>query len=210
MMKLLIATHNTAKYRRYRTILEQVQDLTLLSLRDVAISEKIAENGMTAEENARKKAQGYASLAGLPTLSIDEALFVEGFRPEEQPGVNVRRYLGREATDEELLATFLEKMKLLAPHQRRANWTYAICMAFPHGKISLTQVSIPTLFTDEPHSSLLPGYPLHSLQIDPRLGKKLCDCTPEEEHLRLSIVYEAVGDLVREAQTFLDTTGVAS
>jgi inosine/xanthosine triphosphate pyrophosphatase family protein len=210
MMKLLIATHNAAKYRRYRIILEQMHDLTLLSLQDVAVSEKIVENGMTAEENAQKKAQGYASLAGIPTLSIDEALFVEGFSPEEQPGVNVRRYLGREATDEELLAVFLEKMKHLAPHQRRAKWTYAICMAFPHGKISLTQVSIPTLFTDEPHSLLLPGYPLHSLQIDPRLGKKLCDCTLEEEHSRLSGVYEAVGDLVREAQTFLDTTGVAS
>jgi len=209
-MKLLIATHNPAKYRRYRTILAQMQDLTLLSLQDVAIAEKIVENGRTAEENAQKKAQGYASLAGIPALSIDEALFVEGFSPEEQPGVNVRRYPGREATDEELLTVFLEKMKQLAPRQRRANWIYAICIAFPGGKISFTQVCVPTLFTDEPHALLLPGYPLHSLQIDPRLGKKLCDCTPEEEHSRLSVVYEAVGALVREAQIFFAATGAAS
>lgn len=199
-MKLLIATHNPAKYRRYRTFLEQLPDVTLFSLRDVVVSERILEDGTTAAENAQKKAQGYASLTGFPSLSIDEALFIEGFAPQDQPGIHVRRYLGREATDEELLTVFLTKLRPLTPAQRCGRWTYAMCLAFPDGRTALTQVLLPTLFTDTPRLPLVPGYPLHSLQIDPRTGKHLRDCTPEEERLRLAAVSEAVNWLVREAQ----------
>lgn len=187
--------------------MEQLQNLTLFSLGDAGVSEKIVEDGVTAEENARKKAQGYALLAGIPALSVDEALFIDGFAPDEQPGVSVRRYLGREATDEELLTIFLEKMKRLAHHQWHANWIYALCLAIPHGKTFLARVSIPTLFTDEPRFPLLPGYPLRSLQIDPCLGKSLCDCTPEEEHSRLAAVHKVIEKLVSEAQALPDMTG---
>jgi len=125
MTKLLIATHNMAKYQRYRTILEHNRNVILLSLRDVCISEKIAETGTTAAENAPQKAQGYALLAGLPTLSVDEAMFVEGFAPEEQPGVHVRRYGGREATDDELFAMFLAKVK--KPRSRTTARSLDLC-----------------------------------------------------------------------------------
>jgi inosine/xanthosine triphosphate pyrophosphatase family protein len=103
-MKILIGTKNSAKFNRYKTILSQMPDLEVLSLRDIYITLPIIiEDGMTAEENASKKARAYAKSTRLPTLSVDEALYMGGLSPEQQPGTNVRRYMGKELTDDELL-----------------------------------------------------------------------------------------------------------
>lgn len=205
--ELLLGTHNEAKYRRYQTILAQIAGVSVLSLRHLAIPTAIPEDGETAEENARKKAQGYALLTGLPTLSIDEALFIEGFSPEEQPGVNVRRYIGKAATDEELVTVFQNKLTSMASKPACATWTYALCLAFPSGELFLKQVSISTLFTNRLRLPLLPGYPLSSLQIDPASGKSLRDCTSEEEDRRLQPVYKAVKEIVSQALLVSESAG---
>jgi len=190
--KLLIGTKNPAKFSRYQKILQQFPDLHLLSLADLQQVPAVTEDGATAEANARKKAVTYATATGIPTLSIDESLTIPALPPHEQPGVNVRRYLGAEATDEELLAIFLEKVKRLPLDQRTAVWIYAICLARPEGRVDCEQVELLKGLTDRPSLPIIPGYPLSSILVDRYSGKILRDLTPEEEYQHLLPVYERV------------------
>ncbi len=204
-MSILIGTRNPAKFQRYQTIIRQCLNMDIYSLGDVEVKEVAREDGLTAEENARQKACTYAQLSGMPTLGIDEALAIPGLPQEEQPGVYVRRYAGKEASDGELLALFLTKIARLPVSQRQAIWTYALCLALPNGEEFFEQVQVQVLFTDTPRLPLVPGYPLSSLLIDPTLMKPLLDCTPEEEHHRLRPLFHAVNMLLQSAFS----TGVA-
>jgi XTP/dITP diphosphohydrolase len=193
--KLLIGTKNPAKFSRYQKILEQFPDLQLLSLADLQQVPAVIEDGVTAEANARKKAFTYATATGIATLSIDESLTIPALPPHEQPGVNVRRYLGAEATDEQLLAIFLEKVKQLPPDRRTAVWIYAICLARPEGQALCEQVELVKGLTDRPSLPIIPGYPLSSILVDRHSGKTLRDLTPEEEYQHLLPIYERVATI---------------
>jgi XTP/dITP diphosphohydrolase len=196
---ILIGTGNPAKFQRYKMILGQFAQLNVLSLADVQVVPPIVEDGESAAANARKKARTYADATGLPTLSIDEAFTIPGLPPSEQPGTNVRRYLGREAADEALLAAFVEKARRLSAHERSALWTYAICLALPGGHEFCEEVRLDKMLTDTPSLPILPGYPLSSVLIDRGTGKTLRDLTPAEERQHLAPVYEKVAEIVRRA-----------
>jgi inosine/xanthosine triphosphate pyrophosphatase family protein len=196
---ILIGTGNPAKFKRYQTILGQFPHLRVLALTDVRVGTSVVEDGATAEINARKKATLYAGLTGLPTLSVDEALTIPALPATEQPGTNVRRYLGAEATDEALLAAFLEKTRRLPLDERIAIWTYAICLAFPDGRELGAQVELHTLWTARPSLPIVAGYPLSSLLVDPNTGKAIRDLTPEEERRYLQPVYLQVAEIIRVA-----------
>jgi XTP/dITP diphosphohydrolase len=196
---LLIGTRNQAKFKRYKTILSQFPHLNVLAPDDIQVILSVVEDGESAAANARKKAQAYASASGLPTLGIDEALSIAGLAPAEQPGTAVRRYLGREATDEALLEVFLSTVKHLAPHAREAIWLYAICLALPEGQTFFDEVEVQVVFTDRPHLPIMPGYPLSSLLVAPRSGKLLRDLTPAEERDHLQSLYQKVAGIVRAA-----------
>jgi inosine/xanthosine triphosphate pyrophosphatase family protein len=199
-MKLIIGTTNPAKFERYKTILEQFPALEVVALNDFDNVPEVEEDGLSAQENARKKAQTYSAVLSLPVLSVDESLLVPGFPPDEQPGVNVRRYLGFMATDEQLLAAFLEKIRPLPEELRLAVWTYAIHLAFPDGREFCDQVELTQKLTLQPRLPILPGYPLAALQLDWLTGKPLLDLTPEEERARLAEVYARVAGIIRQAR----------
>lgn len=198
-MKILIGTTNVSKLRRYKTILDQCANIEVISLQELDRIEPVVEDGYTAEENARKKAEYYTKATRLPVLGVDEALFIDGLPPEEQPGIHVRRYMGKSATDEELLEIYLKKIRTFSPSGRCARWIFAICLAFPSSHVYTTQVEIPTILTDQPSLPLLPGYPLSSLMIDPIHGKPVKDLSQQEQNCRLKPLHEAVFFLVQTA-----------
>lgn len=198
-MKILVGTRNPAKFNRYSTILRHLTAVEVYSLNEIQLDLVVEEDGVTAEENARKKARAYADAADMPTLSVDEALYFPGLPEAEQPGVYVRRYMGKEAADEELLAFYMAKIKQIPPPQREAIWVYAICLALPYAEEFCDQAKIKVVFTETPRLPLLPGYPLSAILIDPSSGKSLRELTPEEEKQRLQLVYEQVERIVKAA-----------
>lgn len=200
-MKILIGTKNSAKFNRYKTILSQMLDLEVLSLRDIYITLPIIiEDGMTAEENASKKARAYAKSTGLPTLSVDEALYMGGLSPEQQPGTNVRRYMEKELTDDELLNLYLEIIKNIPPENRTATWIFAICLVLPNGQEFSEKVQLCEKFSEDPSLPIVPGYPLSSIIYNPVIGKIYRDFTPEEESKRLHLIYEKVSKIIQAAK----------
>ena len=198
-MRLVIGTTNTAKFQRYKTILDSFNALEVVALNAFTNLPAVDEDGLTAAENARKKANTYATALNLPVLSIDESLVIPALPVEQQPGVNVRRYLGQAATDEQILTAFVEIAHQLSEEQRFTVWTYALHLAFPDGRGFNTQVELTKKLLTQPTLPVIPGYPLSSIQADLHTGKALRDLSVEEMRQHLAEVYRTVSSLLQQA-----------
>ncbi|HEU5227883.1 MAG TPA: non-canonical purine NTP pyrophosphatase [Ktedonobacteraceae bacterium] len=181
MNELIIGTGNTAKKNAMRAALAPL-GIAVKGTDDLGISLHIPEDGATAQENARKKALAYAEALDRPVLSIDNALYLQGLSDDEQPGIHTRRVPGKtgRATDEELLAYYSAKVKTLGG-TIKGRWEYALCIATPDGQVMEQVFLSPRLFVNEPCASMLPGYPLESIQIEPESGKYIAEMTNEEQ-----------------------------
>lgn len=181
-MELLIATHNQAKFNRYRNLLSEVPGLTFQSLNDVGVQHKAEEPHGTSVENAIHKAKEYARLAMKATLAIDESANTNFLPNHEQPGVFVRRSnQGRELTDEELLAFWRETFKKYPHSDRRFIWEFGIALASSSAEILGNAVVKREDRVSESFSALAPkGYPMDSFLIPPGLDKPISDYQGDE------------------------------
>lgn len=195
-MPLLIATRNPAKLDRYRRALAQFPSLTVLSLQEAGLNLAVAEDGISAAENARLKAEVCAAAADMPALGVDEALFIPALPADQQPGVLVRRRGGRSLPDDELLAVFLELTRGLAPERRAVQWVFAMCLALPGGRVFEDQVCWSAQLSDRPCLPYQPGYPLSAVLIDPAAGKPVNRLSEAEARKRDRPVSDAVARLV--------------
>ena len=112
-MKILIATKNSGKFAEIREMLSGLK-AEFVSLDDLKITEDFPEHGESFEENALGKARFYSALcaqtaANAAVVADDSGIFVETLGDEL--GLKTRRWgAGHEASDEEWLAHFMEKM----------------------------------------------------------------------------------------------------
>jgi XTP/dITP diphosphohydrolase len=99
-VKLLAATRSLGKQREFRRVLEPV-GLEIVFPEDVGLhgtpAEDALELGETFESNARRKAEHFARLSGLPTVADDSGL--EVFSLGGAPGVRSRRWAGASGSD---------------------------------------------------------------------------------------------------------------
>jgi len=98
MRTLLVATGSAHKLVELQRLFADLP-LTLVTLRDLKITEEAPESGETFEENALQKAHFYAAASGEWTLADDSGLEVDALNAA--PGVYTRRYAGPNATDQQ-------------------------------------------------------------------------------------------------------------
>lgn len=89
--EILIATKNDGKLKEFKQIFEQ-KGIVVKSLKDINDDVEIVENGLSFEENARLKADGYAKSVGIPVLADDSGL--EIYALNGRPGIFSARYAG--------------------------------------------------------------------------------------------------------------------
>jgi len=177
--KIVIATHNPAKIQRFKDALLKVTD-NILTLADLGITVEAEETGLTAEENAKIKALFYAKLTGLPVFSHDSALYVDFLPADNQPGVNVRRINGKEATDDELFDHW-KTIIIKAPEEKRiGKWHSAYCLATPDGTMNLFAIDHPRQFFWPPSEKRIVGWPLDSMMGPCGFNKPCSELTDEE------------------------------
>ena len=109
-MKVLFATSNPAKVRNYKEELLKY-GIELLTLKDIDIHIHVEENGKNAIENAYIKAKAYYDELRIPTIGMDNNLFIESIPDELQPGVFVRRINGKELNDDEMIKYYSNLVK---------------------------------------------------------------------------------------------------
>ncbi len=140
------------------------------------------EDGTTAQENARAKALAYAKAAGRPVFSMDNALYLDGLAPDEQPGLHVRRIPGssERPTDAEMLSYYTDVVKRHGGNMT-GYWEFAMAIASPGGALAETTIRSLRQFAAKATDKVVTGYPLESIQIDPDSGKYVADMSEAEQ-----------------------------
>ncbi len=180
-MKVLFATGNPAKVKRYKESLEK-NGIELITMKDIGINLNIDENGKDAIENAYIKAKAYYDATGIPTIGMDDNLFIDGIDESLQPGTHVRRVGGRQLSDEEMITYYT---RLVKDHGEKlqAKWVYGMVVITDKSCDELTWSKDKFYFVSTPCSKRNPGYPLDSISIIPEFNKYLVELSDEERNL---------------------------
>lgn len=166
MKKLLIATHNPAKLHELKKGLQNLKQkgVIILTLKDLAISHEPEENGKTFQENAEIKARYYGNLVKLPTIADDGGLIIPILNNE--PGVKSRRWLGYEASDDELIKHTLKLLTNISEDKRVAYLQTYICHFDPDkSTVAFATKKVKGYIAQKPSNKRLKGYPFRSLFI---------------------------------------------
>ncbi len=182
-MKLLIATGNKGKFEQIASFLTGLPvDCISLEDADISLPEEV-EDGTTYEENAEKKARFCAQKTGMMTLADDSGLIVDAL--QNQLGVFTRRWgKGKEASDEEWLDYFMERMK--GEENRKATFVSYICVVDAKGDvIARSRGEIAGTITKTIEAPLKLGIPLSSV-FKPEGCSKVHSAMSMEEKNRIS------------------------
>ncbi len=176
--RILIATTNVGKIEIYSNVLDKI-GLPYCSLKDIKVDVDIDETGETELENARLKAVGYHNATDLPIIANDSGLVIEKFKPEDQPGVFVRRYGGHELSDEETIRIFSEKLKAVGG-ESDSYFNVALSLCDFDGNYHEKLFRSYRYMVATPSKVIIKALPLRSLDYSKELGKYWSEMTIEE------------------------------
>lgn len=155
--RLVIATHNSGKLAEFRELLARFP-LELVSAGELGLPEP-DETGTTYAENAAIKALAAASASGLPALADDSGLAIRALWGA--PGIFSARWAGP-AKDfnaaMERVEAELQARLATSPHDRRAAFVAALCLAWPTGETVDVEGSSHGHLVWPPRGSLGFGY----------------------------------------------------
>ncbi len=179
-MKLLFATTNPAKIKRYVDKLKE-KNIEVLTIKDLGINLKPEETGKNAIENAYIKAKTYYDETKILTIGIDNNLYIEGLPEEKQPGTHVRRVNGKELTDDEMIDYYC---KLVSEYGEKLSAKWIFGMVIYDGKEPKEYSWSKGHFylVNKPCEKRNPGYPLDSISIMPECNKYFVDLTEEDRN----------------------------
>ncbi len=178
-MKVLFATTNPAKVRRYKDALEE-KGIELITLKDLDFKLKIEENGKDAIENAYIKAKAYYDATKIPTIGMDNSLFIEELPKEKQPGTYVRRVNGKELNDDEMIEYYTDLAQAYGG-KLTAKWIFGMVICDNDGVKNYSWTKDHFYFVDKPSKERNPGYPLESISVIPEFNKYAVELNEEEK-----------------------------
>jgi XTP/dITP diphosphohydrolase len=200
MKTLLLATTNKAKLHELTagaTSLAQ-KGVKIVSLKDLNITAEPEETGKTFEENAKLKAEFYANLTNLPTIADDGGTMIDILNGE--PGVKSKRWLGYDATDEELIVYTLKRLEGVPKEKRTAQ--IATCLHF-YNPISQFYTSITErihgYIAEKPSRNKTHGFPYRALLIVNEFNKYYDELT-EQEHQHINHRFKALQKLILQIE----------
>lgn len=155
--RLVVATHNPGKLAEIAELLAPFR-IDAVSAGSLGICEP-EETEATFAGNARLKALHSARASGLPALADDSGLEVAALGGE--PGIYSARWAG---PDKDFCAAMAKVESLLRdkgaiqPGQRRANFTCALCLAWPDGEAQIFEGKVFGTLVFPPRGTLGFGY----------------------------------------------------
>lgn len=183
-MKVLFATTNPAKVKRYKQALEE-RGIELITLKDLDIKLDIEESGKNAIENAYIKARVYYDKTKIATIGMDNSLFIEELPEDKQPATHVRRIGGKELNDDEMIEYYTGLVKEYGG-KLTAKWVYGMAICSENGEKDYSWAKDEFYFVDKVCKKRNPGYPLDSISIVPKFNKYLVELTEEDRRKQKS------------------------
>lgn len=178
-MKVLFATTNLAKVRKYKEELKE-KCIELITINDLDFKLDVDENGKDALENAYIKAKTYYDVVKIPTIGMDNCLFIEGLPEEKQPGTHVRRINGKELKDDEMIEYYTNLIKQYGG-KLTAKWVYGMVICNGKETKEYSWSKSDFYLVDKPCKERNPGYPLDSISVMPENNKYWLELTDEEK-----------------------------
>lgn len=182
MKKVLFATKNKSKVNRFKEKLLE-NDIKLISLSDIELNIDVNETGNTAIENALIKARAYFKETHIPTIGMDDTLYLEGVPEEKQPGLFVRRVNGKTLTDEEMIDHYIDLVNKYGKDGKLGcKWVYGLAIINSNGKENTYTWSKDNFYMVNTKSDKInEGYPLNSISKYKGLDKYFTDVTKEDK-----------------------------
>lgn len=184
MKQVLFATSNQTKAKRFRKGLLE-KGIETLTLKDINIKLDVEENGKTAIENALIKARTYYEKTHIPTIGMDDTLYIENIADNLQPGLFVRRVNGKTLNDEEMITYYTNLVKKYGVNGRlNCKCIYGLALIDDEGKESTyTWYKDNFYMVDVPSKKIDPGYPLNSISKYKQIDKYFTDTTDKDKEL---------------------------
>lgn len=170
MKELLVATGNKGKLLEIRQLLAGYVD-QVSSLADFPGLPEVVEDGLTFEENAKKKALGAVRATGIPTMADDSGLVVSVLGG--RPGVYSARYAGIGASDAENNRKLLQDLAEFSGQERAAFFSCVIALCFPDGTCRTFCGTLHGLLLTSPRGTQ--GFGYDPLFLVPEYGKTLAE-----------------------------------
>lgn len=187
--EILIATKNDGKLKEFKQIFEQ-KGIVVKSLKDINDDVEIVENGLSFEENARLKADGYAKSIGIPVLADDSGL--EIYALNGRPGIFSARYAG-DHNDAANNAKVLSELGGIPDEKRTATFHSTVVVRKPDGSELVANGNLRGRILAVPRGDNGFGYdPLFFVEVK---NKTLAEMTREEKN-KISHRALAIEDLL--------------
>lgn len=185
-MKYLLATTNKAKIRYYVTKLKE-RGIEIVTLEDINIECDVDETGKNPIENAIIKASAYHKLSGMPTIALDEGLFLDGVPDSIQPGTHVRRINGKRLTDIEMIEYYIDLVNKYGENGILKGYFLKGVAIVNQNDTYTFDYKANRCFTNKQSKIIDEGYPLASIQIISSLNKFKSELTEDEEKSTMDV-----------------------
>lgn len=197
MKKIVFATNNPTKAKRFSKGLLKY-DIEVLSLKDLDVSIDVDENGEDVIENALLKARECYKKTKMPSIGMDDSLYLENVPLDKQPGLFVRRVGGKTLNDEEMINHYINLVKTYGIDGKiNCKWIYGLAVINENGKESVyTWDKDDFYMVDKVTEKINPGYPLNSISKYKLIDKYFTDITEEDKKI-INVNEEHVVDFIR-------------
>lgn len=194
-MKYLLATTNKAKIRYYGTKLRE-QGVEIVTLEDLNIKCNVDETGKNPIENAIIKASAYNQISEMPTIALDEGLFLKGVPDHIQPGTHVRRVNGKRLNDIEMIEYYIDLVNKYGENGILKGYFLKGVAIVSQGNTYTFECKANRCFTNKKSAVIDEGYPLASIQIISSLNKFKSELTLEEEKRTMDVEQKDIFDFL--------------
>lgn len=183
-MKILFATTNLAKIKRYGSLLKE-KGIEVVTPSDLGIHIDVVEDGKNPLENALIKANSFYKETKITTFAMDDGLFLENVPSNIQPGNNVRRVNGKRLSDSEMIDYYISLANTYGKNGL-LNGYFLKGIAVVGEKIEKTfEYKAPRTFRNSSSTVINEGYPLASIQYDNTFNKYVSELSNAEKEIIL-------------------------
>lgn len=181
---VLLATSNAGKLRDFAGAAEPF-GVTVANIPGFASLSPVVEDGLTFEENARKKAEGYSlSVPGQLVVADDSGLEIDALRG--LPGVHSARYaadephaVGCNTDDAANNARVLRELANIAPEKRTARFVCVLAVARDGHTLQTFRGTAEGIILDAPRGN--GGFGYDPLFYFPQIDKTFAELSATEK-----------------------------
>lgn len=175
-MKLIFATHNPGKIKEMQELLAGL-NIEVLSAEEVGVTEDPAEDGLTFEENALKKARFVCAKSGEWAVADDSGICLDALNGA--PGIFTARWAG-EGND--LIDFTLDKIKDVPEENLGAHFSCSVALVSPDGQEYIFEGRADGRVIKERRGSAHPKLPYDQIFIPTGYEQTFAEMPREEKH----------------------------